>query len=518
MSRRSGGVESIEPIGGKPLSAGYPHLFEGEKVVVATRLHVRVLFAPVAGFAFVAVLAALGLRLSRTTPFDRQVALTVVVVVSTMALRLAWRLLQWSRHRLVVTSSRILETSGIARRRTSYVPLKSISDVRWRRTFAGTVLGYGELTIIAPVGSRRFDRVPQPRHLAQVVLGLVSAGRGAGSVPAAALAPGRAEPTRPAALQEHERSPEPDRRGVGAQPPSAPLLDHRYRITSPLASGGMGRVFEGMDERLRRAVAIKLLREELLSDENFYERFRREALSAAGLSHPSIASIFDYGEQDGTPYIVMELVRGPDLARVLALDGPLEPRRAADIALEVLDALDLAHASGVVHRDVKPGNVLLCGWDRVKVTDFGIAKAAGASRLTSTGIVLGSAHYMSPEQVDGGAATSLSDIYAVGILLYEMLVGAPPFSGQSLLQVAEGHLAGHVPAPSHANPQAPPVLDELVLRATAVDPLRRFESAPAMAAPLREALETGLQQRTRQLPRPARLGARAQYDTPPLPL
>lgn len=264
------------------------------------------------------------------------------------------------------------------------------------------------------------------------------------------------------------------------------ILNGRYRVEDVVATGGMGTVYRATDERLQRRVAVKILRADLAAEDRFIERFRREARSVAALSHPNVATVYDYGEDDGAHFIVMELVDGRDLARVLREDGPLDVESSVRIAEQVCDALAHAHAAGVVHRDVKPANVIV-GPDAVKVTDFGIARAAGDSRLTSTGAVLGSAHYISPEQADGSPATAASDVYSLGIVIYEMLTGAVPFTGDSPVGVALRHVTGEVPPPSRLNPAVPEALDAVVTRATARDPRDRFPDAATMGAALRAA-------------------------------
>lgn len=266
-------------------------------------------------------------------------------------------------------------------------------------------------------------------------------------------------------------------------------LSGRYRLDERLAAGGMGSVYAGQDELLSRKVAVKLLKEELAGDPRFVERFRREARSVAGLSHPNIAAVFDYGEEDGRQFIVMELVEGRDLARVIHADGALGPERSVRIGGQVLAALEHAHAAGIVHRDVKPANVIIGPGDRVKVTDFGIARATGQATLTATGSVLGSAHYIAPEQADGRPTSPATDIYSAGIVLYEMLVGKPPFTGESALQIAMRHVTDTVPPPSAANADVPPGLDAIVARATAKNPDDRFASAAQMGTALEAALD-----------------------------
>jgi serine/threonine-protein kinase len=252
----------------------------------------------------------------------------------------------------------------------------------------------------------------------------------------------------------------------------------------------MGTVHAATDERLHRRVAVKLLKEHLAHDERFVTRFEREARAAAALSHPNVAGVFDYGDDEGTPYIVMELATGRDLARLLREEGPLDPGRARAIAAQICTALAHAHAAGLVHRDVKPANVIVDERDRVKVTDFGIARASGDSTLTATGSVLGSAHYMAPEQASGAPVTPATDVYAAGIVLYEMLTNALPFTGDSPVSVAMRHVSDEVPAPSAVNPAVPASLDAVVARATAKAPADRWPGAAAMGAALEGGGET----------------------------
>jgi eukaryotic-like serine/threonine-protein kinase len=262
------------------------------------------------------------------------------------------------------------------------------------------------------------------------------------------------------------------------------LLSGRYRLEERIAAGGMGTVHAATDERLHRRVAVKLLKDDLAHDERFVARFEREARAAAALSHPNVAGVFDYGEDGGTRFIVMELAPGRDLARVLREEGPLSPDRARAIGSQLCAALAHAHAAGLVHRDVKPANVIVADDGRVKVTDFGIARAVGDSTLTATGSVLGSAHYMAPEQASGSPVTAAADVYSAGIVLYEMLTAALPFTGDSPVSVAMRHVSDEVPAPSAVNPDVPESLDAIVARATAKDPADRWPGAAAMGAAL----------------------------------
>jgi len=267
-------------------------------------------------------------------------------------------------------------------------------------------------------------------------------------------------------------------------------LQGRYRLDGEIAAGGMGTVFAGTDLRLNRSVAVKVLHEQFAGDPRFVERFRREARSVAALSHPNIAGIYDYGEEEGRHFIVMELIAGSDLARILRSDAPLAPEKATRIAGEMCAALGHAHAAGVVHRDIKPANVIITADDRVKVTDFGIARAAGDTTLTATGSMLGTAHYLSPEQAMGSPVTPASDVYSTGIVLFEMLTGSLPFTGDSAVAVAMKHVSEVVPAPSSLNRDVPPALDAAIKKATARDPNARFASADAMNDALRGSTRT----------------------------
>ena len=261
-------------------------------------------------------------------------------------------------------------------------------------------------------------------------------------------------------------------------------LGDRYVLGEQIAAGGMGRVYLGTDERLGRRVAIKLLKDDLAEDPTFIERFRREARALANLSHPNIAAVYDYGEDGSRSYIVMEYAEGRDLARILREEGPLDSGRAAYIAAQVAGALARAHAEGIIHRDVKPANVIVSDTDQARVTDFGIARTMGDSTLTATGSVLGTAQYWSPEQAAGTEIGPQSDIYSAGVVLYEMLTGAVPFTGESAVAVALRHLNEDVPPPSRMNPTVPPDLDAIVARATAREVSDRYQTGAEMALAL----------------------------------
>jgi eukaryotic-like serine/threonine-protein kinase len=264
------------------------------------------------------------------------------------------------------------------------------------------------------------------------------------------------------------------------------VFNGRYELRRKIARGGMADVFLAHDVMLNRPVAVKVLFPEFAVDPAFVQRFRGEAQAAANLGHPNIVSIFDWGEQDGTYYIVMEYVEGASLAQILRDEGPMEPRRAADIAADIASALGFAHSSGVIHRDVKPGNVLLSPTGQVKVTDFGIARAVSSQEnLTQTGTVMGTATYFSPEQARGEAVDGRSDVYSLGIVLYEMLAGRPPFSGDSPVAVAYKHVQEQAEPVANLRPDVPPDLALVVHQAMAKDPDDRYGSAEAFREDLR---------------------------------
>src|SRR6187200_217078 len=261
------------------------------------------------------------------------------------------------------------------------------------------------------------------------------------------------------------------------------LFDGRYRIVRKLGSGGMADVYLAEDEELGRRVAIKILNDRHATDESFVERFRREAKNAAGLSHPNIVSIYDRGEAEGTYYIAMEYLDGRSLKELVVARGPLPIQDAIAATRQVLGALRFAHRKGVVHRDIKPHNVMADADGRLKVTDFGIARA-GVSQMTVAGSIIGTAQYLSPEQARGAAVDQRSDLYSVGILLYEMLTGTVPFTGDSPVEIAMKHLSDTPPPPSLERPDIPPDLDMIVLRALAKNPDDRFQTAEEMVAEL----------------------------------
>ncbi|MBX6357489.1 MAG: Stk1 family PASTA domain-containing Ser/Thr kinase [Micromonosporaceae bacterium] len=271
----------------------------------------------------------------------------------------------------------------------------------------------------------------------------------------------------------------------------ARLLGGRYQVGELLGYGGMAEVHRGRDLRLGRDVAIKMLRTDLARDATFQMRFRREAQNAASLNHPAIVSVYDTGEErtstgETLPFIVMEFVAGRTLKEVLAVEGRLLPRRALEITADICAALEFSHRHGIIHRDIKPGNVMLTQSGQVKVMDFGIARAlaSGATTMTQTSAVIGTAQYLSPEQARGEPVDARSDVYAAGCVLYELICGHPPFVGDNPVSVAYQHVREDPRPPSMINPDVTPDIDAVVLKALAKNPLNRYQSAAEMRADL----------------------------------
>jgi beta-lactam-binding protein with PASTA domain/predicted Ser/Thr protein kinase len=264
------------------------------------------------------------------------------------------------------------------------------------------------------------------------------------------------------------------------------LVDGRYRILSRLGIGGMADVWLAEDTHLQRRVALKVLHRRFAQDREFVERFRREAESAAGLQHPNIVSVFDRGEFEGTYYIAMQYIEGPTLKQLI--DSGLTPEQAVAQIRQVLEAARFAHRNGIVHRDLKPQNVIIDGEGKAVVTDFGIARA-GVSEITQTGSVMGTPHYLSPEQAQGFDVTAVSDLYSIGVILYEALTGRVPFEADSAVAVAMKQVSQTPQRPSSINHRVSPALDAVVMRALAKDPGERFQSADAFIAALDAALK-----------------------------
>src|SRR6476646_6059693 len=263
-------------------------------------------------------------------------------------------------------------------------------------------------------------------------------------------------------------------------------FDTRYVIERKLGSGGMADVYLAEDQELGRRVALKLLDDRHASDEQFVERFRREAQNAAGLNHPNIVSIFDRGQAEGTYYIAMEFLDGRTLKELVVRNGPTPIPSAIDYARQILQALAFAHRHGIVHRDIKPHNIVVGRDGRLKVTDFGIARS-GASQMTDAGSNVRTAQYLSPEQARGAQVDPRSDLYSLGIVMYEMLTGKVPFTGDAPVEIAMKHLSSVAEPPSKARPEVPHALDAVVMRALAKDPDERFDSAEEMDADLARA-------------------------------
>jgi serine/threonine-protein kinase len=257
------------------------------------------------------------------------------------------------------------------------------------------------------------------------------------------------------------------------------LFDGRYQVVRKLGAGGMANVYLAEDQELGRRVAIKILNDRHANDDQFVERFRREAKNAAALSHPNIVSIYDRGEAEGTYYIAMEYLDGRSLKELIVSRGPAPITVAVEYARQILQALRFAHRHGIVHRDIKPHNVLVDAEGRVKVTDFGIARA-GTSQMTEAGSIVGTAQYLSPEQARGAGVDQRSDVYSLGIVLYELVTGTVPFNGDTPVEIAMKHLSAVPDPPSARRPEIPRDLDLIVLRALAKHPADRYQSAEEM--------------------------------------
>jgi beta-lactam-binding protein with PASTA domain/predicted Ser/Thr protein kinase len=301
------------------------------------------------------------------------------------------------------------------------------------------------------------------------------------------------------------------------------LVDGRYRILRRIGSGGMADVYAAEDTHLGREVALKVLHRRFAQDQEFVERFRREAKAAAGLSHPNVVGVFDRGEHEGTYYIAMEYLTGRTLKEIVASEAPLAQQRVIDLGVQILHAAGFAHRHGVIHRDFKPHNVIVDEQGHAKVTDFGIARA-GASEMTETGSIMGTAHYLSPEQAQGHAVTAASDLYSIGVMLYELLAGRLPFEGDSAVAIALKHLSEQPTPISAVRPDVHPALEAVVMAALAKDPARRWQTADDFAEGLEAAraqIDAGANggQSTgaiAPIPLPAAVDPAADGDPPPL--
>ncbi|WP_099363050.1 Stk1 family PASTA domain-containing Ser/Thr kinase [Fredinandcohnia onubensis] len=265
-------------------------------------------------------------------------------------------------------------------------------------------------------------------------------------------------------------------------------LSGRYKILEVIGGGGMANVYLARDVILERDVAIKVLRLDFSNDEEFIKRFRREAHAATSLAHPNIVSIYDVGEEEDIYYIVMEYVPGQTLKQYIQRNAPLHPKEAINIMLQLTSAITHAHQNQIVHRDIKPQNILIDHDGTVKVTDFGIAVALSSTTITQTNSVLGSVHYLSPEQARGGMSTRKSDIYSLGIVMFELLTGRVPFEGESAVSIALKHLQSDTPSPKRWNATIPQSVENVILKATAKDPFHRYDSVEEMEEDLQTAL------------------------------
>ena len=288
-------------------------------------------------------------------------------------------------------------------------------------------------------------------------------------------------------------------------------LNNRYQIEQLIGSGGMADVFRATDTLLGRTVAVKVLHQQYAKDPVFVERFKHEAQAAANLNQANIVNVYDWGIEDATYYIVLEFVEGRDLKDIIVQGGALLPERAVEIAMAICNALEAAHANGIVHRDIKPQNIIVTADNQIKVMDFGIARTAGGTALTQTGTIMGTAQYISPEQAQGRAADPRSDLYSLGVVLYEMLTGRVPFDGENPVAVAYKHVREDPLPPSLNNPDISPELEAVVMKALAKNPANRYQNAMEMQADLARCLEGNPVFATPVLPPEEAVGATQVY-------
>ena len=267
------------------------------------------------------------------------------------------------------------------------------------------------------------------------------------------------------------------------------VLDNRYELVEFIGKGGMALVYRAIDKRTGHSVAVKILRPEFNQDAEFSSRFEREAMAASKMSHHNIVNLLDVGQDGDLRYLVMEYVKGRTLKEVIRQKGALPPTVAAQIGIRILSALQHAHKNGIIHRDIKPQNILVHSDGLIKVADFGIARVAGSNTISTDDSVMGSVHYFSPEQAKGEPVTAASDLYSVGVVLYEMLTGKPPFDGETPVAVAMQHIGGKATPISELNPAVPPAMERVVEKAMEKRPERRYQSALEMAQDLQRALQ-----------------------------
>lgn len=294
------------------------------------------------------------------------------------------------------------------------------------------------------------------------------------------------------------------------------LLDGRYRVEARIATGGMSTVYRGLDVRLDRPVALKVMDARYAGDREFLTRFQREARAIARLKSPGLVAIYDQGNDTAHPFLVMELVTGGTLRELLRERGPMPPHAVVAVLRPVLNGLGVAHRAGLVHRDVKPENVLISVDGEVKLADFGLVRATAEAGITSTSVILGTAAYLSPEQVLGGETRPPSDVYAVGIVAFELLTGTTPFKGDSAIVIAHQHLDRDVPPPGSLIDGVPPEFDDFIARATAREPEDRFRDASAMGAEL-DAIAKELDLPQFQVPAPQNSARQTTGGRPPVP-